>query len=227
MIYYFVSNFYFNKQFGAFMKVISLSILFAFLFILFTNLSRAEQTTQILYLKNGSVIKCNVIEFDPAKQIKIKTSDGSVYVYEANQIDKLSSDINAEQQTNNNSSNNRTSYTEFGAYILTPGGFNIGIGQWNNDIGLRFSIGSTGTIVGGEVEFGWVLYDQIKTRQSINIALAGLSTFEGSDAFFGVGPVYNLNTHGFHLETGLLVGNTTFESPVQLWLQIGYMYCFR
>ncbi len=209
------------------MKVISLPILFAFLFILFTNLSRAEQTNQILYLKNGSVIKCNVVEFDPSKQIKIKTSDGSVYVYEASQIDKLISEHNPQQLPDINTSTIKNSYSEFGAYILTPAGFNLGFGHWNNDFGFRFSAGTTGTIVGGEVEFGWVLYDQIKTRQSINIAIAGLSAFEGSDSFFGVGPVYNLNTHGFHLETGLLVGNTTFESPVQLWLQLGYMYCFR
>lgn len=44
----------------------------------------------IVHLKNGSVIKGMIIEQIPNKQIKLETSDGSVFVYEMDEIEKMS-----------------------------------------------------------------------------------------------------------------------------------------
>jgi len=45
--------------------------------------------TEVLYLKNGSVIKCTVIEQVMGQSVKIRTSDGSIYVYKMEEIEKI------------------------------------------------------------------------------------------------------------------------------------------
>ncbi|MFH0774683.1 MAG: hypothetical protein V2A53_04205 [bacterium] len=44
----------------------------------------------VVYLKNGSVIKGKVIETAPNKSYKIKTKDGSIFVFEAEKVEKIS-----------------------------------------------------------------------------------------------------------------------------------------
>ncbi|PRY99741.1 outer membrane beta-barrel protein [Marinilabilia salmonicolor] len=44
----------------------------------------------VVHLKNGSIIKGNVTEIIPDKHIKIATADGSIFVYEMSEIDKMS-----------------------------------------------------------------------------------------------------------------------------------------
>lgn len=57
-----------------------------------------SQSTETVYLKNGSAIKGNVIEMIPSKQIKIQTADGSIFVYTIDEVDK----ITKEENSNNN-----------------------------------------------------------------------------------------------------------------------------
>jgi hypothetical protein len=44
---------------------------------------------EVLYLKNGSIIRGMIIEQIPNEQVKIKTSDGSVFVYTMDQVLKI------------------------------------------------------------------------------------------------------------------------------------------
>lgn len=44
----------------------------------------------VVHLKNGSIIKGTVTEIIPDKHIKIATADGSIFVYEMSEIDKMS-----------------------------------------------------------------------------------------------------------------------------------------
>jgi hypothetical protein len=49
-----------------------------------------EPTWQdVVYLKNGSVIKGLIIEQVPNESLKIQTADGSIFVYEMNQVAKI------------------------------------------------------------------------------------------------------------------------------------------
>jgi hypothetical protein len=65
-------------------------ILSLFLFALITTLSSAQSNYQdVVYLKNGSVIRGIIIEQVPNKSIKIETSDGSVFFYQLDEIEKL------------------------------------------------------------------------------------------------------------------------------------------
>ncbi|WP_291859227.1 outer membrane beta-barrel protein [Marinilabilia sp.] len=59
-----------------------------FLTIALTVFSQANYR-DVVHLKNGSVIKGMIIEQVPNKQIKIETADGSVFVYEMSDIEKM------------------------------------------------------------------------------------------------------------------------------------------
>lgn len=49
----------------------------------------AQQYQEVVYLKNGSVIKGTVIEQIPGQSVKVQTQDGSVFVYTMDEVDKI------------------------------------------------------------------------------------------------------------------------------------------
>lgn len=48
-----------------------------------------KQLVDVLYLKNGSIIKGSVVEHIIGSTLKIQTQDGSIFVYKEDEIDKL------------------------------------------------------------------------------------------------------------------------------------------
>lgn len=50
---------------------------------------QAQSVKDVVYLKNGSVVYGNITEIKPNQNVKIKTSDGSIFVYEMSQVDKI------------------------------------------------------------------------------------------------------------------------------------------
>lgn len=60
------------------------------LFVCVTAISFAQNNYQdVVYLKNGSVIRGIIVEQVPNKSIKIETSDKSIFVYQMDDIEKL------------------------------------------------------------------------------------------------------------------------------------------
>lgn len=47
------------------------------------------QERDIIYLKNGSVVKGSIMEYIPGKSVKIRTADGSIFVYSETEVDKI------------------------------------------------------------------------------------------------------------------------------------------
>ena len=47
------------------------------------------QSRDIIYLKNGSIIKGTVVEFVPEKTVKIQTADSSIYAYTMAEVEKI------------------------------------------------------------------------------------------------------------------------------------------
>ena len=61
-------------------------------FLLFVSAMVFAQTnsyTEVVYLKNGSIIKGIIIEQIPNEKLKIETKDGNVFVYEFKDIEKI------------------------------------------------------------------------------------------------------------------------------------------
>jgi hypothetical protein len=57
--------------------------------ILLSVTALIAQTKDIVYLKNGSVIKGTILEMIPEKTIKIQTADGNIFVYNMSEIEKV------------------------------------------------------------------------------------------------------------------------------------------
>ncbi|NEW84119.1 MAG: hypothetical protein GZ094_17360 [Mariniphaga sp.] len=100
-------------------------VFMALLFLV--NLSFARKGKKdVIYLKNGSVINGQIISSLPSGQVKIKTKDNSLWVFEASQIDSISKTANAFNQI-------RTGY-----FNLTEAG--ILAGNSNNKYSSPFSL---------------------------------------------------------------------------------------
>ena len=57
--------------------------------ISFAMPAAAQQYQEVVYLKNGSVIKGTVIEQIPGQSVKVQTQDGSIFVYKMSEVDKI------------------------------------------------------------------------------------------------------------------------------------------
>jgi len=68
------------------MKLITITFLFLGLLIYSQNSAAQVIHQDVLYLKNGSVIKGIVVEVDDADSIGIKTTDGSLFVYKEEEV---------------------------------------------------------------------------------------------------------------------------------------------
>ena len=59
------------------------------LLIIGINTYAQKSANDVVYLKNGSVIRGTVLEYIPSKTLKIKTADGSIFVYNASECDSI------------------------------------------------------------------------------------------------------------------------------------------
>ncbi len=50
---------------------------------------QAQETRDVLYLKNGSIIKGVITEILPEDHVKIRTNDGSIFVYDMDEVLKI------------------------------------------------------------------------------------------------------------------------------------------
>ena len=53
------------------------------------NLEDGLEEQDVLYLKNGSIIRGKIIEMLPDKTVKIRTADGSLFVYQMTEVEKI------------------------------------------------------------------------------------------------------------------------------------------
>ena len=65
-------------------------LILTFLLVLFSTLNiKAQSANDIVYLKDGSIIKGTIMEMNPSENLKIKTSDGSIFVYQMSEVQKI------------------------------------------------------------------------------------------------------------------------------------------
>jgi len=104
-------------------KIVSL-----ILFTLFTIVVVAQSNYQdVVYLKNGSIIRGIIIEQVPNKSIKIETVDQSVFVYQMDDIDKLTKEQHKGKSKNIKSLSSSKSVGEGigGTSFIVKGGLNL------------------------------------------------------------------------------------------------------
>lgn len=64
-------------------------ITFIFIFVFISSALFAQIKEDVVYLKNGSVIKGQITEMIPDKHVKIETNGGSLFVYTFEEIEKI------------------------------------------------------------------------------------------------------------------------------------------
>lgn len=92
----------------------------------------AQQYYQdVVYLKNGSIIRGTIIEQVPNKSIKIETADKNVFVYQFDEIEKLSKEPVGRSRRNNY--NNKSFPKESGYIGIVDVGYAAGLGNYGLD----------------------------------------------------------------------------------------------
>lgn len=89
------------------------------------GIGMAIASAETLYLKNGSVIKGEIVEQVPGKSLKIKTRDGNIFVYSMDDVEKIAKESDS-SSANENTCNIRHKGLDFsigtGYNIATKGG---------------------------------------------------------------------------------------------------------
>jgi len=71
------------------MKRLISFIAFALILAFINNLTAQTPSKDVVYLKNGSIIEGVITEINPNVNLKMKTSDGSLFVFDIKDIDKI------------------------------------------------------------------------------------------------------------------------------------------
>jgi|GEM_PF-2464477 len=97
------------------MKIFILIICFQFVVT-----SVMSQYTEVVYLKNGSIIKGRIIDIKPNEYVKLETKDGSIWVFEISEIEKFDSDdLGFKVKFEKDSLKNRFLQTDIGFLVGT------------------------------------------------------------------------------------------------------------
>ncbi len=101
-----------------------------FLFALITTVAFAQSNYQdVVYLKNGSIIRGVIIEQVPNKSIKIETADRNVFVFQMEEIEKLAKEpIKAKSGHSGNKSGLKSGYK-----LTIENGYEVGVGTWSRN----------------------------------------------------------------------------------------------
>lgn len=103
-----------------------------FLILLCCSLSiSAQKYIETVHLKNGSIIHGVIVEQVPNESLKIQTQDGNLFVFQMNEISKITKDIPT--RSSFKTSEIRTGYRGF-----VDLGYSIGVGDYKADR-LEFS----------------------------------------------------------------------------------------
>lgn len=117
-------------------------LLISLILFLFTLSTFAQGNYRdVVHLKNGSIIKGVIVEQVPGKQLKIETADGSLFVYQMEEIDKMSKEpITRSGLRIGNNTSNFSSPTAKGTIIIS-GSTNLSFGSINNEVKLNSEFG--------------------------------------------------------------------------------------
>ncbi len=117
------------------MKNINFKKAVLILFLLFgTMLSYGQEGyEEVVYLKNGSVIRGVIIEQIPNVSIKIETADRNIFVYKMEEIEKITKERIPEQFRNNKKPVNQGRGLSAGYKGIVDIGYDIGVGDYGVD----------------------------------------------------------------------------------------------
>lgn len=161
----------------------------------------AQHYKEVLYLKNGGEIRGVIIEQIPNVSVKIKTQDGSLFVYPFSEVERITKEEvsrgNQRQQRTLTDSNESRGYKGFADL-----GGSIGVGTWGDGVvsastshGYQFNpYLFLGAGIAVEHHFGWgETFLPIFAESRVNFLNNSISPFMGLRAG------YSVTAYGFYL----------------------------
>jgi hypothetical protein len=173
----------------------------ALIFISLTTIAQVD--IDIVYLKNGSIIKGKIIEEVPNQSIKIKTGDGNIFVYKIDEIEKITKETVEDEESFEPFK--KTSQNK-GFIGSISGGLGIPVGELANGWLLGFNV--TGNA-------GYVFNNLIATRLDISYNNFAYNTPSGLSGISG-GSFTIISLRG-----DLLIGNFNKKSFLVPYLFLG------
>jgi len=185
------------------MKKLSVFILFVFI----TTLAFAQnkKNRDVIYLKNGSVIRGRIIEQVPDKSVKIETANRNVFVYKTNEIKKI---IFESPKSNFRLFSDSASHRGYKAIIETGYGIGLGdngLGRVNLNIingyqfnpyfsmgfgtGLRYYFDSQSVLIPFFADFRGYFMNSKKFSPYVSLDIG--YSFDATNNFEGVGVLVN------------------------------------
>jgi hypothetical protein len=130
-----------------------------------------SQPQDIVYLKNGSMIRGKIMERDPSKSLKIEMSDGSVFVFKADEIDSVHLTIDTKEPIKESHEHHLYLGVRVGADLgdETDGVNSLEFGQRGQTGQSNYHFMEVGILAGGQLDYwfadSWalsvgLLYDQ-------------------------------------------------------------------
>jgi hypothetical protein len=83
---------YYSTIPSKYMKIIKALLI---LFVFAAPVMAQNSGVDVIYLKNGSVIRGSIFEQKPDEYIKIQSLDGNTYVYKPSEVEKITKEVNA------------------------------------------------------------------------------------------------------------------------------------
>lgn len=128
-------------------------VLFLFIALLFTVVVSAQQNNliDVVYLKNGSILRGIIIEQVPNELIKLQTADGNIFVYQTSEIERITKETPTSQSRNTLAFGERKSNERRG-YIGLSVGPSFAVGDFSDlPVGAALNL----------VDFGYLFTDNI------------------------------------------------------------------
>ncbi len=179
-------------------------------FMAFAQLASAQTIRKdVVYLKNGSIIKGTILEMIPNGTLKIETTDGSIFIYKLEEVEKTTKEEGEAPKTNESTPPQIIySYSKKEENRTTPSGYFI-----YARFGPRISILETPTI---DVSLGIINGIHVNEYLSLGVGIdaARLSFSEDQNSSIPVYPIF-LDSR-FHIPRGRV--NPMFS------FQFGYAY---
>lgn len=82
------------------MKKLISFLVFAIILAFANNLTAQTTPKDVVYLKNGSIIKGVITEINPNVNLKMKTNDGNIFVFEMKDVEKIIKEESADNINN-------------------------------------------------------------------------------------------------------------------------------
>lgn len=105
--------------------------------LLLATMGTIMMARDVVYLKNGSIIKGSVIEVIPNGSVKIQTQDGSLFVFDMNEVDRIVNEEkaqNEEKTQNKEQEYNSEDYLKSGFRGFIDLGFHGGFGDAEDNL---------------------------------------------------------------------------------------------